>query len=861
MQDVRCFYKRREAGKMKKILQDNILIKNYKESELFCQEYRKPFDGFTELQNAVLSNPEFWNQNQNLIIKGEPGSGKTLIAELAFLAVPSSNTSRIRKMLYLLPYRALLNEKYEYFLNGYNRSCFQIFRSSSDFYEDDKKILTGDCEIGIMIYEKLELAFRLEFNNRQLFYEYDLIVMDEFSIISTLDRGIIVNSILKQYLSLPKETNYRKKARIIALTVPECHTSEYLSMEFQAIKCEKKPVYIHEAIVQVDKGQIIPKDKDVSWPMEYENLTVAEVMDKKCEFAEKEELDTYRRNKELLLYLIKAHRKKGHNIIVFCSSRENSRNLCFGITKIVKDNHILHGSWKARLNKIKEQMGDNAYGCIDFLMFQSAEYGVTYHNADLPADLRREIEKEFRKKEGRLNIIVATETLAYGINCSADAVIIYDRIKPTITDDFPNFRYGGSYMRYLNSIEYKNYIGRAGRLGYADKRDINTGYAYLFSKDMSGTRRVARCYYAPFGMRFRSGSRLFVMKLKKRPLTATLMVFDQIQLDSNLCFAKKDILESVKFLAKKQNVIQNFLDENDIVQVFIDTLLKNEFIEKIEKNDQSTENERYMLTRLGKMVYGMHLPYESLSCFRDILNEVRKNGCTIFSLIYQFCKKNYDNHICSVNRQRESLLINIQTFSCLLETMQKNREVSEIIYRRVKKDIEWLKKQIDEKELKENGYINFSIEMFDTIYQLYDSFILYLWAKGISIESINIDYALSARYGSIKNQIRNITHKMDCLVRYLQSFMDIQDEADKAEEINQSVRHGMPYFCIEALGHQIPSQIRPEICELLSVTAREQCERILQDLQANCVTNTSSISEINSFRKSLEQIIEEIKND
>lgn len=505
---------------MKKIARENIYLSGYSSAERFCQEYRMPFEGFTELQMFILQKKQFWEDGQNLIIKGMPGSGKTLLTEIAYLSIPQKRADVCRKLLYLLPYRALLNEKYDYFLKRYDRMYYRIYRSSSDYSDNDEKIIEGDCDIAIMIYEKLDNALRVFSDGTQIFYNYDLIVMDEFSLISSLERGSIVNNILWRYAELPESEGDRKKARIIALTVPECRTAEYNQLGFLTVSNDTRPVKLYEAIVQADGGLVIPRDAGENWPIAYEKLTTAVFSDRKQEADNREEMSAeqefeYYENKELLPYLIKAHRKKNHHIIIFCSSRENSRNLCVSISKMIRKSNMSHGDWSERLTSIQKNMGDNSYGCIDNKMIASARYGVTYHNSDLPAELRREIEKEFCKpKDSRIDIIVSTETLAYGINCSADVVIIYERIKPTTEEDFPNFKYGSDlYMRYLNSVEYQNFVGRAGRLGYGENQNERCGYAYLFSKDYFGTKRVRMSYYSDSGRRFRSCRQLFAMKL------------------------------------------------------------------------------------------------------------------------------------------------------------------------------------------------------------------------------------------------------------------------------------------------------------------------------------------------------------
>jgi helicase len=90
--------------------------------------------------------------------------------------------------------------------------------------------------------------------------------------------------------------------------------------------------------------------------------------------------------------------------------------------------------------------------------------GVAFHNADLQPIERRIVEEEFRRPNSDLRVIAATTTLAMGINTPASSVIIAGLDHP---GDEP-----------YSVAEYKNLVGRAGRLGYAEK-----GTSYLLALD------------------------------------------------------------------------------------------------------------------------------------------------------------------------------------------------------------------------------------------------------------------------------------------------------------------------------------------------------------------------------------------
>ncbi len=57
-------------------------------------------------------------------------------------------------------------------------------------------------------------------------------------------------------------------------------------------------------------------------------------------------------------------------------------------------------------------------------MLENGGYAVEFHNADLDADERVNIEESFKNRDGGVRIIIATSTLAYGLNLPARVVII-----------------------------------------------------------------------------------------------------------------------------------------------------------------------------------------------------------------------------------------------------------------------------------------------------------------------------------------------------------------------------------------------------------------------------------------------------
>jgi len=91
-------------------------------------------------------------------------------------------------------------------------------------------------------------------------------------------------------------------------------------------------------------------------------------------------------------------------------------------------------------------------------------FEIAFHNADVPKEEREEIERAFR--EGGLNLLVATQTLAYGVNLPADKVLIgvrafYDRFERR-------------FVIFPDPLDILQEEGRAGRFGIREK-----GYSFI----------------------------------------------------------------------------------------------------------------------------------------------------------------------------------------------------------------------------------------------------------------------------------------------------------------------------------------------------------------------------------------------
>jgi helicase len=156
--------------------------------------------------------------------------------------------------------------------------------------------------------------------------------------------------------------------------------------------------------------------------------------------------------------------KGGGQTLIFASTRKNAVGLARKASTDVEQ--LLSKPMKRTLERLSEEiLGAGERTRISELLAELVAKGTAFHHAGLGSAHRRLVEKSFR--EGRIKILTATPTLAFGVNLPARMVIVHDYR-----------RYEPGYGYYpITVLEYKQMAGRAGRPRY-DK----TGEAILIAK-------------------------------------------------------------------------------------------------------------------------------------------------------------------------------------------------------------------------------------------------------------------------------------------------------------------------------------------------------------------------------------------
>lgn len=804
-------------------------ICSYDDTVKFCSSISTQIKDLTELQKEVINDKHFWDVNNNLMIKGSAGSGKTLLSLIALM----SHSCQKRKMLYLVPFKSLLNEKFLQFKQYFNN---KIYRSSSDYFEKDNEIFEGNCDIAIVIYEKLENYLRFNENSSQIFSKYDLIVFDELSVLTTINRGLRVHYILNQYIKYSKQFYGVKLARILGLTVPECIVPSYDDLNFYIFTKYNKAIKLNETIYQLDEQKFYPKDDIDKWIFEIKfssNKTPESFSE-----LDDEELDNYINNRLVLQQLVLQHRNLNHNIIVFCNSKRATKGIAKYLADTIRVNNIKHGDWSNELERIKKDLDDNSFACIDEKLIYCCKYGVMIHHAELPNDLRTKIEQEYSRKNGksRINILVSTETVAYGINCSADVVVIYNRTKVTEDDDYPcmSSKHGDYCWRYINSVEYQNYIGRAGRLGFQGK-NINgpEGYAYMLTQNDDSTKLVREMYFSNKLFTTYNFQQLFTKKIRNNTYSCIINILDSIETDETKLFSQKNVVDAISSLTGSKKSAQNACYANQILLHMKNTgLIEHE------------ENEKYSFTSQGEALRGKHVPNEAINKFNNLRYQILYNSKDNFSkFLYVFelleIIKSTDSNI--ISRNKNDLISFAQSCSLYITELLRLGQLNPHSFDYLNSQANTMNSIIEDLKTTNNeGFCYLSYELIQLVNKFANAIILNEWSKGILLSDIFKSYGIKVPLGYIQKIACDFVYLSGCFENYINSLGYAGEVIEIIKTVSHEIRYGYPYACITASDSRLNISCRSLIANSIKASGVDKTSKFLSEF-------------VNTHKSSLEQ--------
>jgi len=374
--------------------------------------------GITELyppqQDAILAGVL---DGKNLVLASPTASGKTLIAELCAV---KHVLERDGKVLYLSPLRALAREKFEEFqkytnIRKPNGKRVSVGVSTGDYDSSDPWM--GKHDIIVTTNEKADSLLR---HRAKWVNDVSLVVADEVHLLNDADRGPTLEVVLARLMQLSPDI----QLLVLSATIKNVdEVAEWLKAF--SVTTEWRPVTLREGVILHD--EILFKDGGA---LKIENSVKDPALN-------------------LAMYTVKS----GGQALAFAGTRRNSISLAKKIATKIKP--LLSKPMKRSLKQLSEQILST--GERTRLGEQLAEVvggGAAFHHAGLSGGHRRIVEDSFR--EGKIKVLTATPTLAFGMNLPARVVMISEYR-----------RYESGYGYYpIPVLEYKQMAGRAGRPRY-----------------------------------------------------------------------------------------------------------------------------------------------------------------------------------------------------------------------------------------------------------------------------------------------------------------------------------------------------------------------------------------------------------
>lgn len=363
-------------------------------------------------------------QGKSLLVVAPTSSGKTMIGELAAMQAVTAG----KKAAFLLPYRALVNEKFEEFTARYSTAGLRVVRCSGDASDGIAPVLSGRYDLGFFTYE---LFLNLALVSPRLLNQLGLVVLDEGQFITDPTRGITVELIFALLLRA-RFRGINPQLVVLSAVIGNLNSFDRW-LDLPLLKSHHRPVPLIEGVLD-RRGTFQFVDEEGS--------TKVEALLPLHSIVQRREKPS---SQDVIVPLVQKLVAKGEKLIVF----RNVRGPAQGCAKYLSKELGL-GAALAVLDALPTQ---DLTGASQDLRDCLAG-GTAFHNTNLLRGEKEAVEKGFRNPHGGIHVLASTTTLAAGINTPASTVILAEN------------EFVGEDGRPFTVAEYKNMAGRAGRLGY-----------------------------------------------------------------------------------------------------------------------------------------------------------------------------------------------------------------------------------------------------------------------------------------------------------------------------------------------------------------------------------------------------------
>lgn len=352
---------------------------------------------------------------QNLLLSTPTASGKTLVA---MMAAARLLTERESKVVYLAPLRALAYEKYEEMSaltalkNPAGRNV-RVAISTGDYDSNGEEL--GYADLLILTNEKFDSLAR---HHPSWMKKVGLFVFDEVHLLGEADRGPTLEVVITRVLS------EGGRAQLLALSATVANANQVADwLHAKSVSMVWRPVPLKQGVgyenrIYFEDGGV--RQLKSSWEMPAIDLALDSIAD-------------------------------GGQAMIFAETRRRAVSIATKASPYMAKTLSFDESARLRLYA-KKLMAEAEETEVSRILADCVRSGVAFHHAGLAMPHRRAVESAF--KEGLVKLLVATPTMAAGVNVPARRVILASL-----------YRYDSSFgeNRPISVMDYKQMCGRAGR--------------------------------------------------------------------------------------------------------------------------------------------------------------------------------------------------------------------------------------------------------------------------------------------------------------------------------------------------------------------------------------------------------------
>ena len=395
-----------------KLLDLDPLPKSALQNELYESMYK--FSHFNPIQTQAFY--QLYHTDDSILLGAPTGSGKTISSELTLLRLFSAHKGM--KAVFIAPLKALVKERMKDWGQGFaKRLGLNIVEMTGDVTPDIRALMGAD--IIVTTPEKWDGISR-NWQSRGYVRTVGLVIMDEIHLLGA-DRGPILEVIVSRMRYISEQT--KSHVRFVGLSTALANATDlgnWLGVKTEGLfnfKPSVRPVPLECHIQGYPGRAYCPRMATMNKPA---------------------------------YAAIQTH-SPTKPVLIFVASRRQTRLTALDIITYA----AADGKPRTFLNMDDQEMDLLVEGVQDSSLRHTLQFGVGLHHAGLSEKDRALVERLY--VGGQIRLLVATSTLAWGINSPTFMVIV----KGTEFFDAPTRR----YVQY-SITDVLQMMGRAGRPQY-----------------------------------------------------------------------------------------------------------------------------------------------------------------------------------------------------------------------------------------------------------------------------------------------------------------------------------------------------------------------------------------------------------